>query len=120
MKPWAYRRLSPIYDLIYFITQSTLLSDFLLLIITTFIYPKPSDYHFLVSSHSLSGTFPFNEEEDITDQIRNAAFMYPANPWKEISPEAIDLINNLLQIKIRKRYSVDKSLSHIWLQVMMI
>lgn len=69
------------------------------------------------SDYSLSGTFPFNEEEDITDQIRNAAFMYPPNPWKEISPEAIDLINNLLQIKIRKRYSVDKSLSHIWLQV---
>ncbi|XP_067942274.1 serine/threonine-protein kinase D3-like [Watersipora subatra] len=65
---------------------------------------------------SLSGTFPFNEEEDITDQIRNAAFMYPPNPWQEITKEAIDLINNLLQIKIRKRLSVDKSLSHIWLQ----
>lgn len=31
---------------------------------------------------------------------------------------AIDLINNLLQVKMRKRYSVDKSLSHPWLQVM--
>ena len=30
---------------------------------------------------------------------------------------AIDLINNLLQVKTRKRYTVDKSLSHIWLQV---
>nr|XP_006627689.2 PREDICTED: serine/threonine-protein kinase D2 [Lepisosteus oculatus]XP_015196467.1 PREDICTED: serine/threonine-protein kinase D2 [Lepisosteus oculatus] len=65
---------------------------------------------------SLSGTFPFNEDEDINDQIHNAAFMYPPNPWKHISPEAIDLINNLLQVKMRKRYSVDKSLSHIWLQ----
>lgn len=36
---------------------------------------------------SLSGTFPFNEDEDINDQIHNAAFMYPPNPWKEISPE---------------------------------
>lgn len=34
------------------------------------------------------------------------------------SPAAIDLINNLLQVKMRKRYSVDKSLSHSWLQVM--
>ena len=34
---------------------------------------------------SLSGTFPFNEEEDINDQIHNAAFMYPPNPWKDIS-----------------------------------
>uniref|UniRef100_A0A4W3K7M8 Serine/threonine-protein kinase n=1 Tax=Callorhinchus milii TaxID=7868 RepID=A0A4W3K7M8_CALMI len=65
---------------------------------------------------SLSGTFPFNEDEDINDQIQNAAFMYPPNPWKETSGEAIDLINNLLQVKMRKRYSVDKSLSHPWLQ----
>lgn len=36
---------------------------------------------------SLSGTFPFNEDEDIHDQIQNAAFMYPPNPWKEISLE---------------------------------
>lgn len=34
------------------------------------------------------------------------------------SYSAIDLINNLLQVKMRKRYSVDKSLSHPWLQVM--
>ncbi|KAM4542954.1 serine/threonine-protein kinase D1 isoform 3-T3 [Odontesthes bonariensis] len=65
---------------------------------------------------SLSGTFPFNEDEDINDQIQNAAFMYPAHPWKKISKEAIDLINNLLQVKMRKRYSVDKTLSHPWLQ----
>uniref|UniRef100_H3A7U2 Serine/threonine-protein kinase n=1 Tax=Latimeria chalumnae TaxID=7897 RepID=H3A7U2_LATCH len=65
---------------------------------------------------SLSGTFPFNEDEDINDQIQNAAFMYPPNPWKEISKSAIDLINNLLQVRMRKRYSVDKSLSHSWLQ----
>lgn len=88
---------------------------------------------------SLSGTFPFNEDEDINDQIQNAAFMYPPNPWKTISPEgnnfntcyvfssqhyenfvmisAVDLINNLLQVKQRKRYTVDKSLNHYWLQV---
>ncbi|XP_058176608.1 serine/threonine-protein kinase D3 [Anopheles ziemanni] len=65
---------------------------------------------------SLSGTFPFNEDEDINDQIQNAAFMYPPNPWKEISSNAIDLINNLLQVKQRKRFTVDKSLLHCWLQ----
>uniref|UniRef100_A0A8C4WZF9 protein kinase C n=1 Tax=Eptatretus burgeri TaxID=7764 RepID=A0A8C4WZF9_EPTBU len=65
---------------------------------------------------SLSGTFPFNEDEDITEQIQNAAFMYPPNPWQEISLDAIDLITNLLQVQMRKRYSVDKSLSHPWLQ----
>lgn len=93
---------------------------------------------------SLSGTFPFNEDEDINDQIQNAAFMYPATPWKEISSDgrpllffcyseksqafisiiyffiilvaAIDLINNLLQVKQRKRFTVDKSQLHTWLQ----
>lgn len=29
---------------------------------------------------------------------------------------AIDLINNLLQVKQRKRFTVDKSLLHSWLQ----
>uniref|UniRef100_A0A8C6SKX5 Protein kinase domain-containing protein n=1 Tax=Neogobius melanostomus TaxID=47308 RepID=A0A8C6SKX5_9GOBI len=32
------------------------------------------------------------------------------------SVSAIDLISNLLQVKMRKRYSVDKTLSHPWLQ----
>ncbi|CAH4034151.1 unnamed protein product [Pieris brassicae] len=65
---------------------------------------------------SLSGTFPFNEDEDINEQIQNAAFMYPPTPWREISAEAVDLINNLLQVKQRKRLSVDKCAAHAWLQ----
>lgn len=55
---------------------------------------------------SLSGTFPFNEDEDIHDQIQNAAFMYPPNPWKEISHEG-----NIFHLKIM----VVLSLSTIWL-----
>jgi len=35
---------------------------------------------------SLSGTFPFNEDEDILDQIQNAEFMFPDTPWKSITP----------------------------------
>ena len=46
----------------------------------------------------MSGTFPFNEDEDINEQIQNAAFMYPPHPWKEIGSQAIDLIGNLLQV----------------------
>ncbi len=48
---------------------------------------------------SVSGTFPFNEEEDIADQIKNAAFMYPPNPWAEISQDCLDLIDKLLQVR---------------------
>lgn len=39
---------------------------------------------------SLSGTFPFNEDEDIRQQITNAAFMYPRQPWATISLEGKD------------------------------
>ena len=42
---------------------------------------------FIYLQVSLSGTFPFNEDEDINDQIQNAEFMYPPNPWKEVSAE---------------------------------
>ena len=47
---------------------------------------------------SLSGTFPFNEDEDINEQIQNASFMYPHQTWKDITSQAIDLIGNLLQV----------------------
>uniref|UniRef100_A0AC35TUZ9 Protein kinase C n=1 Tax=Rhabditophanes sp. KR3021 TaxID=114890 RepID=A0AC35TUZ9_9BILA len=70
----------------------------------------------VVAYVSLSGTFPFNEDEDINDQIQNAEFMYPPTPWREVSTEAIEFINNLLQVKMQKRLTVTKSLCHNWLQ----
>jgi serine/threonine protein kinase len=36
---------------------------------------------------SLSGTFPFNEDEDINDQIQNAEFMYPTSAWADTSAD---------------------------------
>lgn len=66
---------------------------------------------------SLSGTFPFNEDEDIRQQITNATFMYPRQPWACISLEAVSLISNLLQVSVRRRFSVGKALGHPWLQV---
>ncbi|XP_053199492.1 serine/threonine-protein kinase D3-like [Scomber japonicus] len=65
---------------------------------------------------SLSGTFPFNEDEDIKQQITNAAFMYPKHLWASISLEAVSLINNLLQVSVRRRFSVGRALGHTWLQ----
>lgn len=50
---------------------------------------------------TLSGTFPFNENEEIADQIQNAEFMFPANPWREISRDAVDLIQRLLKVQVR-------------------
>lgn len=65
---------------------------------------------------SVSGTFPFNEEEDIADQIKNAAFMYPPNPWAEISLDARDLIDKLLQVKIKNRLASHNAILHVWMQ----
>lgn len=45
---------------------------------------------------SLSGTFPFNEEEDIQQQITNATFMYPQQTWASVSLEGEE---NLIIIK---------------------
>jgi len=64
---------------------------------------------------TLSGTFPFNEDEDINDQIENAEFMFPTAHWSEVDPDAIALIKRLLQVKRRRRLSVDKALSQKWL-----
>jgi serine/threonine protein kinase len=49
---------------------------------------------------TLSGTFPFNEHEEIVDQIANADFMFPANPWSKINQQAIDLIQQLLRVQV--------------------
>lgn len=65
---------------------------------------------------SLSGTFPFNEDEDINDQIHNAAFMFPKVPWSSISKQAIDLITRILQVQLRNRFKVLDALSHSWMQ----
>lgn len=63
---------------------------------------------------SLAGVFPFNENEDLTDQIKNAAFLFPTNPWSEISEAAIDLIKNLVVVEIQKRFTVYRAAQHRW------
>ncbi|VDK53145.1 unnamed protein product [Anisakis simplex] len=65
---------------------------------------------------TLSGTFPFNDGEEISEQIQNAAFMFPAEPWKQISRSAIDLIQRLLKVQIEQRLTIDECLAHEWLQ----
>jgi len=64
---------------------------------------------------SLSGQFPFNEDVDIEDQIRNAEFMYPEKPWKTISSTAISCIQHFLVVKHDKRYSVEDAFKDSWI-----
>ncbi|CAF2490237.1 unnamed protein product [Rotaria sp. Silwood2] len=65
---------------------------------------------------SLSGTFPFNEDEEIEDQIRNANFMFPTNPWQDISSEALHFLESLLALDSRKRLHINKVFLQSWLQ----
>uniref|UniRef100_A0A915JC51 Protein kinase domain-containing protein n=1 Tax=Romanomermis culicivorax TaxID=13658 RepID=A0A915JC51_ROMCU len=65
---------------------------------------------------TLSGTFPFNEGEEIANQITNASFMYPTNPWSGMSKNSIDMINKLLRVNMDERLTVDECLAHPWLQ----
>ena len=61
---------------------------------------------------SLSGQFPFNETMELEDQIKNAQFMYPDNPWREISNEAINCI------KVEINFFIETgALIFIWLLV---
>ena len=36
---------------------------------------------------SLSGTFPFEEDRDIYEQIINSNFMFPVETWRNVSPD---------------------------------
>lgn len=43
------------------------------------------------------------------------SFFSPPDTWKDISYKAINLIGNLLQVKSRKRHTVEKSIIDPWL-----
>ena len=55
-----------------------------------------------------------HQDVDIEDQIRNAQFMYPEKPWKEISRSAIGCIQKLLVVHHEARYSADQALADNW------
>ncbi|CAJ0956589.1 unnamed protein product, partial [Mesorhabditis belari] len=65
---------------------------------------------------TLSGTFPFNDGEEISEQIQNAAFMFPSDPWSSVSKQAVDLIQRLLRVNIEERLNIEECLAHEWLQ----
>lgn len=66
---------------------------------------------------SLSGEFPFNEGENIHDQISRANFMYPEQPWAQISQQAKSFINSLLRVNCDKRLSASRAQMDDWIQV---
>ena len=65
----------------------------------------------------LSGCSPFSadEEEAILQLVAEAKFEFHDAEWKEISPEAKDLISQLLVVDPQKRLTMEALLAHKWL-----
>ena len=64
----------------------------------------------------LSGTPPFNGEGDegIYNSILKQDLEFPENKFKKVSKEAIDLVKNLLNRDVKKRFSAKQALEHVW------
>ncbi|PRP89779.1 hypothetical protein PROFUN_00121 [Planoprotostelium fungivorum] len=66
----------------------------------------------------LCGFPPFYAEDDDEsfDQIISGVFEYPEPYWNNVSHEAKDLINHLLVVDAKKRYSATQALQHPWIK----
>eukprot|EP00126_Sphaerothecum_destruens_P001741 Sdes_comp15157_c0_seq2m3973 len=65
---------------------------------------------------SISGNFPFLEDEDVFEQVRHANFFYPKSHWAAISQPCKDLIRKLLCVNPENRYSLEMVFHHPWFQ----
>jgi len=66
----------------------------------------------------LSGCFPFHSdnEETLKIQIIKGNFTFPPEQWNNLSEQAKDFIQNLLQVDPSKRLVAEKALKHPWIQ----
>jgi calcium/calmodulin-dependent protein kinase I len=68
----------------------------------------------------LCGYLPFGEEDGSTcelfRQIVHAKVKFHSQYWRNVSPEAKDLVRNLLRSDPTERLSADQVLLHPWLQ----
>jgi len=71
----------------------------------------------------LSGKAPFYAQscdgftrDVVASSIREGAYEYSPSDWKDISPEAKDFVEQLLQHEVCKRMDAHQALAHPWLQ----
>ena len=62
----------------------------------------------------LCGYPPFNglDDEIIFDAVKSGYFEFPEEEWDDISDDAKDLIKNMLQLNVEKRFSGKECLKH--------
>ena len=64
----------------------------------------------------LGGYPPFfeDDEKEMFDKISRAEYVFESDCWANISPEAVDLIKNILVVDQKQRYTADQALGHAW------
>ena len=79
-------------------------------------YSKPADMWSIgvILFACLCGFFPFDEERDVEEQIREGNFKFEDQYWGHISEDAVDLVANLLVVEPKQRFTVDQMLQHDW------
>ena len=68
----------------------------------------------------LCGYPPFNgnSNEEIYNSIKNSQPYFHGEDWKDITPEAIDLLQNMLNKNFNKRFSAEKCINHKWFKLL--
>jgi serine/threonine protein kinase len=49
------------------------------------------------------------------DNVQNGKFNFTNKVWANVSPDAKDLINGLLERDVAKRFSAEQALNHKWM-----
>ncbi|CAL3962145.1 unnamed protein product [Diplocarpon coronariae] len=69
----------------------------------------------------LCGFPPFSDELNtrdnpysLTQQIKTGRFDYPSPYWDSVGDPALDLIDRMLTVDVKKRYTIDDCLEHPW------
>ena len=64
----------------------------------------------------LSSTPPFggDTDEEIIKNVKTGVYSLKGDPWDNISKKAKDLISNLLEVDVNKRFSAEQALNHPW------
>merc|ERR1719253_1623055 len=66
----------------------------------------------------LCGAPPFYGDTDaeVLEKVRRGKYDFDMSAWEDVSMDAKDLINNLLVIDPKKRFTVEKALHHTWVE----
>lgn len=62
----------------------------------------------------LTGMVPFDENRNIFAQIKSGRYLWPSLP--KPSTEAVDLVDQLLQVNVQNRITIEKIFQHPWLK----